>query len=156
MAEIRKRRSNRHGDRLPAVGHETVSRFPGRLESKLEGLRQELKHGTYRPQPVRRVVIPKANGKLRPLGIPCLRDKIAQEAMRMAPEPIYAVEFHRDSCGFRPHRSAHRAIFRCQQLVRAKFAWVIEGDVEACFGEIAHKAILKCLREEIMGCFNSS
>lgn len=132
------------------VDDETVARFEERLESKLERLRSELKHGTYQPQPVRRVMIPKANGKLRPLGIPCLRDKIVQEAMRMALEPIYEVEFHGHSYGFRPHRSAHHAIFRCQQLIRAGFSWVIEGDVKACFDEISHQSILRNLREKIM------
>jgi RNA-directed DNA polymerase len=95
-------------------------------------------------------MIPKANGKLRSLGIPCLRDKIVQEAMRMALEPIFEVEFHENSYGFRPHRSAHHAILRCQNLMQKKYAWVIEGDVKACFDEISHKSILKTLREKIM------
>jgi len=132
------------------VDRETVHSFERGLESKLEGLRQELKHGTYQPRPVRRVMIPKANGELRPLGIPCLRDKIVQEAMRMALEPIYEVEFHDSSYGFRPGRSAHHAILRCQNLMQKKFAWVIEGDVKACFDEISHKSILQGLREKIM------
>lgn len=132
------------------VDGETASRFEERLESKLERLRLELKRGMYQPQPVRRVMIPKANGKMRPLGIPCLRDKIVQEAIRMALEPIYEVEFHDNSYGFRPHRSAHHAVFRCQQLIRAGFGWVIEGDIKACFDEIPHKTILRNLREKVM------
>ncbi|MFH0883109.1 MAG: reverse transcriptase domain-containing protein [bacterium] len=141
---------DRSRGKASGVDGETVAQFEERLESKLEHLRLELKHGTYQPQPVRRVMIPKANGKLRPLGIPCLRDKIVQEAMRMALEPIYEVEFHKHSYGFRPHRSAHHAVFRCQQLIRAGFSWVIEGDVKACFDEISHKSILRNLREKIM------
>jgi len=128
----------------------TVQRFQSGLEDKLEQLRLELKHGTYRPQPVRRVWIPKSNGKMRALGIPCLRDKIVQEAMRMALEPIFEVEFHESSYGFRPNRNTHHAVSRCQQLMQKGFTWVIEGDVKACFDEISHKAILKVVREKVM------
>jgi group II intron reverse transcriptase/maturase len=120
------------------------------LESNIETLRLELKHGTYQPKPVRQVLIPKANGKMRALGIPCLRDKIVQEAIRMALEPIFEVEFHDSSYGFRPNRSAHHAVSRCQQLMKQKFTWVIEGDVKACFDEISHKTILKVVREKVM------
>lgn len=132
------------------VDGEIVHEFERGLEVKLERLRLELKRGTYQPQPVRRVMIPKSNGKMRPLGIPCLRDKIVQEAIRMALEPIFEVEFHNNSYGFRPHRSAHHAVFRCQQLIRSGFSWTIEGDVKACFDEISHKSILRNLREKVM------
>lgn len=135
--------------KAPGVDGETAREFRKGLDGKLEQLRLELKRGTYQPQPVRRVTIPKANGKLRPLGIPCLRDKIVQEAIRMALEPIFEVEFHDNSYGFRPHRSTHHAIFRCQHLMRSGFTWVIEGDVKACFDEISHKAILQVLREKV-------
>lgn len=132
------------------VDGETPADFERNRRYKLETLRLELKRGTYQPQPLKRVMIPKANGDMRALGIPCLREKIVQEAIRMALEPIYEAEFHDSSYGFRPNRSTHHAIAQCRQLMLAGFTWVIEGDVKACFDEISHKAILGCLREKVL------
>jgi len=136
--------------KAPGVDGITASEFQEHGADHLQTLRQELKKRTYRPQPLRRVEIPKANGKMRPLGIPCLRDKIVQEAVRMALEPIFEVEFHENSYGFRPHRSTHHAVFRCRHAMLCGFTWVIEGDVKACFDEISHKAILGAVREKVM------
>jgi group II intron reverse transcriptase/maturase len=136
--------------KAPGVDGVTVSVFKEYGVENLQTLRLELKKRTYRPLPLRRVEIPKANGKMRQLGIPCLRDKIVQEAMRMALEPIFEVEFHENSYGFRPHRNAHHAVLQCRHAILIKFAWVIEGDVKACFDEISHKAILGAVREKVM------
>jgi RNA-directed DNA polymerase len=86
--------------KVSGVDRVTSASFERRRRYQLEKLRLELKRGTYRPQPLRRAMIPKANGKMRALGIPCLRDKIVQEVIRMALEPIYEAEFHGSSYGF--------------------------------------------------------
>ena len=138
-----------HG-KASGVDGVTAYEFGRNREPHLEQLRLELKRGTYKPLPLRRVEIPKANGKMRQLGIPCLRDKIVQEAIRMALEPIFEVEFHDSSYGFRPHRSTHHAVYRCAQMAHGGFTWVIEGDVKSCFDEISHKAILGCIKEKVM------
>jgi len=150
LREAAERTLRRSRGKKTGIDKVTVSEFRKNFENNLETLRRELKHGTYQPKPVRQVLIPKANGKMRALGIPCLRDKIVQEAIRMALEPIFEVEFHDSSYGFRPNRSAHHAVSRCQQLMNRKFTWVIEGDVKACFDEISHKTILKVVREKVI------
>jgi len=150
LHEAARRTLARSLGKATGVDRVTVTEFQRNLNANVEQLRLELKRGTYRPIPVRRVYARKQNGKMRPLGIPCLRDKIVQEAVRMALEPIFEVEFHDSSYGFRPNRSTHHAVFRCQQMMHRKFTWVIEGDVQACFDEISHKSILKALREKVM------
>jgi len=150
LREAADRVMRRSRSKAPGVDGVTTRMFRKGYEGKIDALRLELKRGTYRPQPVRRVMIPKANGKMRPLGIPCLRDKIVQEAIRMALEPIFEVEFHDNSYGFRPHRNTHHAVFRCQHLMKHGFTWVIEGDVEACFDEISHRSIRRIVREKVM------
>nr|WP_246789839.1 reverse transcriptase domain-containing protein [Bradyrhizobium sp. CCBAU 51765] len=98
------------GARTPGIDGIDRQRLQVRLDPHLDDLRKSLLEESYRPQPVKRIHIPKTNGKLRPLGIPTLTDRIVQRAMLMAMEPIWESDFHRLSYGFRPERTVHHAV----------------------------------------------
>ena len=123
------------------------------LEEHLEQLRDDLLRGNYQPKPVKRIYIPKANGKLRPLGIPTLTDRIVQRAMLMAMEPIWESDFHRCSYGFRPERSVHHAVrtvkLQLQDGSDSRGRWVIEGDLASYFDTVHHQLLVKCVRRRI-------
>lgn len=125
--------------------------FEQDLEGNLQKLAEELKAQTFRPHPVRRVFIPKKDGKLRPLGIPSIRDRIVQEALRMVLEPIFEAEFYRYSYGFRPNRSTMDALgmIASSGTPQKRFHWVIEGDIKSYFDTINHELLMKLLRRRI-------
>ena len=141
------------GARTPGIDGIDKQRMQAGLDQHLDNLRTSLLKGAYCPQPVKRIYIPKSNGKLRPLGIPTLTDRIVQRAMLMAMEPIWESDFHRLSYGFRPERSVHHAVrtvrIQLQDGGGTKGRWIIEGDLASYFDTVHHRLLLQCVRRRV-------
>jgi RNA-directed DNA polymerase len=135
---VRRVTENR-GKRTPGVDGETWSS----PEAKAQAI-QTLKRQNYRPQPLRRIYIPKANGKQRPLGIPTIKDRALQALYLLALEPVTETTADRRSYGFRPERSTADAIEQCFRTLcrRTSPEWVLEGDIKGCFDNISHPWLL--------------
>jgi RNA-directed DNA polymerase len=115
----------------------------------LAALRDDLKAQEFVPLPARERMIPKAGGKLRRLGIATVRDRVAQAALKLVLEPIFEADFHPCSYGFRPKRRAQDAIAEIHQFTSRSYEWVLEGDIEACFDNIDHTALMDRVRRRV-------
>ncbi|MEE1132727.1 MAG: reverse transcriptase/maturase family protein [Caryophanon sp.] len=120
----------------------------GFSDKDIEEIIEEIKNETYEPTPLRRVYIPKKDGKKRPLGMPNFKDKIVQEVIRMTLEAIYEPTFSDSSHGFRPNRSCHTAL-RDIDINYTGIKWFVEGDIKGCFDNINHHILLKILQKRI-------
>jgi group II intron reverse transcriptase/maturase len=132
------------------------------IEGFLEGVRSELRSGDYLPSPVRRVLIPKPGqlGKFRALGIPTVKDRVVQAALKNILEPVFEADFYPSSYGFRPGRSAHGALEQLRLYLRPckagsgdhrrlTYQWAIQGDIKACFDRIDHHALMEQVRRRV-------
>ena len=119
------------------------------VEMFLDTLRVSLRDRSFRPLPVRERMIPKANGKLRRLGIATITDRVVQASLKLVLEPIFEADFHPCSYGFRPKRRTHDAVAEVRHYATHSYEWIVEGDIKACFDEISHTALMERVRERI-------
>lgn len=131
------------------VDGQSVKQFGFRAEIYLAELEQALKSGEYRPEPIKRVEIPKGGGKLRPLGIPVVKDRIVQTALKLVIEPIFEHEFEECSYGFRPQRGCKDALREVDKLIKQGFTHVVDADLESYFDTIPQAALMRQIAERI-------
>ena len=145
--------STNAGARTPGVDRATVAAIETRIgvEAFLGHIRDSLKSGEFAPVEVRQVMIPKASGKLRALGVPTVADRVVQAALKAVLEPIFEADFAPCSYGFRPNRRAHDAIAEIHNLSSGvhKYHWILEADIRACFDQIEHTALMTRVRVRI-------
>jgi group II intron reverse transcriptase/maturase len=130
----------------PGIDGMTVDELPDYLRHHWPEIRTQLETGRYRPQPVKRVDIPKPDGKTRPLGIPTVLDRFIQQAMAQVISAQWEPHFHHHSYGFRPHRSAHQAVREVQANIRAGYGWVVDMDLQAFFDRVNHDRLMVRLK----------
>lgn len=134
----------------PGVDNVTIEDFTARLARNIDKLEQQLRDGTYHPQAIKRVHIPKPGSKeTRPLGIPTIRDRVAQNALRHVLEPILERQFAEHSYGFRPNRGCKDALRRVDRLVKAGYKYTLDVDLKSYFDTIPHDRLLRELRKYV-------
>jgi len=127
----------------------SIKQFEADLDTNILHIHKELKTDIYKPSPVLRVYIPKGRHEKRPLGIPIVKDRIVQQAIRQVIEPIFEKDFSDNSFGFRPNRCCHDAIKRVEQYKQEGYRYILDADIKAFYDTIPHKLIMKRLCEKI-------
>jgi RNA-directed DNA polymerase len=136
-------------DGAAGVDGQSLKRFAAREELYLTELATALREGSYRPQPVKRVDIPKGDGKTRPLGIPTVKDRIVQTAVKLVLEPIFEATFCPTSYGFRPGRGCRDALREVAHLIEEGHTFVVDADLQSYFDTIPHERLMQRVEERI-------
>ena len=131
------------------IDGQSIEKFAHKAQQYLQELSQALESGTYRAQPVKRVEIPKAGGKTRPLGIPVVKDRIVQTALKMVIEPIFENQFEETSYGFRPGRGCKDALRCVDRLIKQGYTHVVDADLASYFDTIPHENLLSLVQQRI-------
>lgn len=134
---------------VAGVDKMTVYEIDIYFQNNKERIKKEILEKKYRPQPVKRVYIPKSNAKKRPLGIPSVTDRVIQQAIAQVLMKIYEDRFSDNRFGFRPNRSAHDALERTLEYLNEGCEWIIDMDIEAYFDTVNHDKLISILREEV-------
>jgi group II intron reverse transcriptase/maturase len=136
----------RQNQGAPGIDGMTVDELPQYLKHHWPEIRAQLEAGQYRPQPVKRVEIPKPDGKTRPLGIPTVLDRFIQQALAQVISAHWEPHFHPHSYGFRPRRSAHQAVRQVQADIQAGYGWVVDMDLQSFFDRVNHDRLMARLK----------
>jgi RNA-directed DNA polymerase len=133
----------------PGIDGMTVEQLPGHLKEHWPAIREQLLSGTYKPQPVKRVEIPKPDGGMRQLGIPTVLDRMVQQAAMQVLQRRWDAEFSEHSYGFRPGRSAHQAVAQAQKYIAEGRRWVVDLDLEKFFDRVNHDKLMAAIARRV-------
>jgi RNA-directed DNA polymerase len=127
----------------------TIEEFEQNLQQNLAEIERQLKENRYVPQPVKRVLIPKDNGKMRQLGVPAVKDRVVQQALKNVLEPIFEEIFLPQSHGYRPGTDAHATVRKAEAFINKGYHWLVDADIEGFFDHVDHKILMDLVCEQV-------